>query len=341
MRGSQRLAKRLKAYLETLYPDRSGISVTGLSEINVGWETELITLEVHSTLDGGRVNEKRVLRVFQGDGAGRKSAKEYHLMRKLYDVGYPVPKVYGHEASGRVIGKPFILMEWIRGKTLGAAYGNETPEEQQRGVDRLMALFAQLHRLDVTPFKGIPELPCHDDLVQDSLNWYRGAAERQLQWMRPVVDWLTQRKQRINTEPPSLVHMDYHGMNVMVGEDGSEAVIDWGASRIGDHRMDLGWTLLLYTTFGGEAYRDPLLASYGEHSGRMVAGVEYFEVMAATRRIIDFATALEGGGGSVGLKPGVVDMMKASKEHYRMVHDLLTARTGIRLGAFDEALDSM
>jgi aminoglycoside phosphotransferase (APT) family kinase protein len=341
MMGKQRLAERLEAYLEPLYLDRSGISVTGLSEINAGWETELYTLEVHSILNGEQVNEKRVLRVFQGDDAGRKSAKEYHLMRRLYAVGYPVPKVYGHEPSGRIIGKPFMLMEWIIGNTLDAAYRNETPEERRRGVDRLMALFAQLHRLDVAPFKGIPELPCHDDLVQDSLDWYKSAAEGQLQWMSPVVDWLTQRKRCIDSAPQSLVHMDFHGMNVLLREDGSEAVIDWGASRIGDLRMDLGWTLLLYTTFSGEAYREPLLASYSEHSGEEVEDIEYFEVMAAARRIIDFATTMKGGADSVGLKPEVVDMMKASKEHYRRVHNLLTARTGIQLDTFAETLDSI
>jgi len=337
----QRLAGQLTAYLESLYPERSGTSVTGLDEINVGWETELYTLEVHSTQNGEQVNEKRVLRVFQGEGAGRKSAKEYHLMRKLEAVGYPVPGVYGHEASGEIIGKPFILMEWVTGKTLDETYRNETQEKLWRGVDRLMTLFAQLHRLDAAPFKGIPELPCHGDLTQDSLDWYLRAAQGRLQWLRPVVGWLTRRKPCIDPVHPSLVHMDYHGGNVMLRMDGSAAVIDWGASRIGDRRMDLGWTLLLYTTFRGEEYRGPILASYVEHSGRGVEDVEYFEVMAATRRVIDFATTMEGGADSVGLKPEVVEMMKASKEHYRRVHDLLTARTGIRLGEFAEILDSI
>jgi len=43
----------------------------------------------------------------------------------------------------------------------------------------------------------------------------------------------------------------------------------------------------------------------------------------------------------VGLKPEVVEMMKESKEHYQRVHGVLTARTGIRLDEFAEALDSI
>jgi len=339
--NEQRLAERLVPYFESLYPERSSLSVTSLDEINMGWETELYTLEVDSTKDGDQIKEHRVLRVFQGDSAGRKSAKEYSLMRKLGEAGYPVPRVYSHEVSGEAIGKPFILMERILGKTLDATYRNETPEELQKGLSRLIRLFVRLHRLDITPFKDVPELPCHDDHIQDNLDWYGRTAQGHLSWLKPVVDWLTERKPCIDPVPRSLLHMDYHGMNVMLREDGSEAVIDWGASRIGDHRMDLGWTMLLYTTFGGEMFRDPILTGYIEQSGREVADIEYFEVMAATRRIIDFATTMEGGVGSVGLKPEVVEMMKESKEHYQRVHGVLTARTGIRLYEFAEALDSI
>jgi len=339
--NKQRLAERLVPYLESLYPDRSSLSVTNLDEINMGWETELYTFEVDSTKDGDQIKEHRVLRVFQGESAGRKSAKESSLMRKLGEAGYPVPRVYSHEVSGEVIGKPFILMERIQGTTLDAAYRNETPEELQRGLSRLIRLFVRLHRLDVTPFKDIPDLPCHDDHIQDSLDWYGRTARGQLSWLRPVVDWLTERKPCIDAVPPSLVHMDYHGMNVMLREDGSEAVIDWGASSIGDHRMDLGWTMLLYTTFGGGMFRDPILTEYIHQSGKEAKGIEYFEVMAAARRIIDFATTMEGGVDSAGLKPQVVEIMKESKEHYHRVHDVLTARTGIRLDEFAGTLDLM
>jgi aminoglycoside phosphotransferase (APT) family kinase protein len=339
--NKQRLAEQLASYLESLYPERSSISVHGLDEINMGWETELYTFEVDSTKDGEQINEHRVLRVFQGDSAGRKSAKEYHLMRKLGEVGYPVPRVYSHEASGETIGKPFIFMERILGTTLDAAYRSETPGGLQRGLNRLIRLLVWLHRLDVAPFKDVPELPYHGDHIQDSLGWYGRTAREQLSWLRPVVDWLTERKPCIDAVPPSLVHMDYHGMNVMLREDGSEAVIDWGASSIGDYRMDLGWTMLLYTTLRGDMFRDPILAEYTEQSWRRLKDIEYFEVMATARRIIDFAMTMEGDVGSVGLKPEVVEMMKESRNHYQRVHDVLMARTGIRLKKFSEALDSL
>jgi len=87
-------------------------------------------------------------------------------------------------------------------------------------------------------------------------------------------------------------------------------------------------------------FRDPILAKYAELGGRSVKDIEYFEVMAIARRIIDFALTMEGDVGSVGLKSEVVEMMKESKDPYQRVHDVLTARTGIRLEKFYEALDS-
>lgn len=337
----QRLAERLAPYLEALYPDRSSLSVSSIDEIETGWETELYILELGGLRKGEEVREQVVLRVYQGEGAGRKSVKEYHLMRKLGEVGYPVPDVYGHEESGEVIGKPFLLMERIRGTTLGAAYHGGTAGETRMGLNRLMRLLVRLHGLDVAHFRGLPGLRGEGDHIRDALSWYWGEAQGGLPWLKPVVDWLETREPCVGRVPASLVHMDYHGMNVLLREDGSEAVIDWGASRIGDPRMDLGWTLLLYTTFGGQMYRDPLLSLYGEYGGGDIVDVEYFEVMAATRRIIDFAASMRDGVDSVGLKPEVVEMMKASKGHYEAVHELLTARTDIRLKEFAETLSSL
>ena len=130
--------------------------------------------------------------------------------------------------------------------------------------------------------------------------------------------------------------MDYHGMNVMIDQNDRSYVIDWGASRIGDSRLDLGWTILLYNTFGGSMFRAPLIEAYEEKGGK-IGSLEFFEVMAATRRIIDLIN-VTGGSGSVGLKPDVLESMRDSKDHFIKVHDFLEERTGIRLKELDKLL---
>ena len=80
--------------------------------------------------------QRMVLRVFSGDNAGRKARKEFNLMRRLHEVTYPVPEVYSHEETGDTLGKPFILMERIMGKTLDVLI----EQKRDKKTDKLTGL---------------------------------------------------------------------------------------------------------------------------------------------------------------------------------------------------------
>ena len=337
----QRINEQLTKYLSEQHPDRSNISLSNISEINMGWETELFTLEINYDSDEVHHKENRVLRIFSGESAGNKVTKEYQLMKTLYEAGYPVPEVYHNDTTGDIIGKPFILMKRIMGKTLDDTYNNETPEEADKGLNILFRLFHRLHQLDITEFTDIPGVTYTEDTTKTILDYYSDCVEDVLPWIEPVVLWLQDNKPETSHELQSLLHLDYHGMNVMMDEDGKPYVIDWSAAMIADYRLDLAWTVLLYTTFGGEFFRDLILGKYSELSGKTIENIEYYEVIAATRRIIDFGKTVTGGSGASGLKPEIVEIMKDSKEHFMKVHDFLTARTGIRLEEFDQILNSI
>ena len=307
----------------------------------MGWETELYTMEINYDQGGVHHTENRVLRIFSGESAGNKVKKEYQLMKTIYEAGYPVPEVYHSDTSGDIIGKPFILMKRIMGKTLDDTYRNETPEEIDKGLNLLFGLFLRLHRLDITAFIDLPSIAYKEDATQTILDYYSSCVTEGLPWMEPVVLWLEENKPETSLEPQSLLHRDYHGMNVMIGEDDKPYVIDWSAAMIGDYRIDLAWTILLYTTFGGEFFRDLIIGKYSELSGKTIEDIEFYEVVAATRRIIDFGKTVTGGSSASGLKPEIVEIMKDSKEHFQKVHDFLTARTGLRLKEFDQILNSI
>ena len=103
MKG-QELAEALEKYMDSQSRQGAGYRVSDLSEVNMGWETELFMLKASH----GDDVEDLVLRVFSGEGEAEKAIKEFNLMRRLEEVGYPVPSVYYLEPSGDVIGKPFI-----------------------------------------------------------------------------------------------------------------------------------------------------------------------------------------------------------------------------------------
>ena len=331
------LLKNLEWYLGSLDDKRLNHSVKSISEINMGWETELFTFQHSFTENDAPVTDDLVLRVFSGDGAASKASKEYHLMRKLHNVGYPVPPVYNLETRGKFIGKPFIIMKRIMGKTLDATYNNESTQERREGLSRLMQLFVQLHSLDISEFRDVPNLSFSDS-VKIYMNYFTETRDRLAPWMTPVIDWITENMPGEALGYQSLCHMDYHGMNVMIDEDDQPYIIDWGSSRIGDSRLDVAWTILLYCTLGGPMFRAPLIETY-ENLGGKLERLKYFEVMAAARRITDLIK-VTADSDSVGLKPEVLEMMRKSKDHFNKVHGFLEERTGIRLTELDELIAS-
>lgn len=334
----QSFSTQLASYLKSQYNSLSRFVVNNLNEINMGWETELFTFQLGYEENSIQKSKDLVLRMFSGDGASRKASKEYYLMKKLYEIGYPVPPVFNLETSGDVLGKPFLIMKRILGKTLDETYRNETPESLFRGLTKLLELFVSLHALDVTDFRDIPNLS-FEDSIQRYLEYFEFIKNSKAQWMTPVIEWINEKKPEVNSNRNSLCHMDYHGMNVMIDKDGEAYVIDWGASNVGDFRLDLAWTILLYSTFGGSMYREPIIEIYENLSGEKVQDLEFFEVIAATRRITDLIEVLSDSG-SAGLKPDVLNLMRRARGHYIKVHDFLYARTGIRLNKLDDLIDS-
>ena len=334
----QGLSVKLEDYLDSQNNQRTNHSIQNINEINMGWETELFTFQSHYHENDTTVEEARVLRIFSGDGAAKKASKEYYLMKKLHTIGYSVPPVYNLETSSEIIGKPFIIMEQIMGKTLDATYQNESPQGKLKGVSKLVELFVRLHNLDASEFTDIPDLSSSDSIPR-YLHYFKSTRDDFAHWMTPVIDWIIENEPNEASLCRSLCHMDYHGMNVMIDENDQPFVIDWGASTLGDYRLDLAWTILLYSTFGGSMFRAPLIESYQNLSGKKIEGLEFFEVVAAARRITDLIrTSVDSN--SVGLKPEVLKLMRDSKDHFVKVHGFLEDRTGIRLKELDELLDS-
>jgi aminoglycoside phosphotransferase (APT) family kinase protein len=334
----QAFSSNLANYLKSQNNSLDNFVVDNISEINMGWETELFTFKIYYGENSIRKSEELVIRMFSGDGASRKASKEYYLMKKLFEVGYPVPPVYNLETSGEVLGKPFLIMKRIMGRTLDEKYRSETPEIRFRGLTRLLELFVRLHDLNVIDFRGVPNLS-FEDSIQRHIHHFEFTKDDKAEWIAPLIEWISENKPEIDPRYNSLCHMDYHGMNVMIDKDGQAYVIDWGASCVGDFRLDLAWTILLYSTFGGPQYREPIIERYETLSGEKVKELDFFEVFAATRRIADLIEVLNDTD-SAGLKPDVLNLMSREKEHYIKVHDLLESRTGIRLKKLDTILDS-
>ena len=135
--------------------------------------------------------------------------REAAVMQFASDGGLPVPKIQAEGVSG---GRPALLMSWCPGRTLLAEVQARPWRLWSLGV-ALGRMHARIHALAV-PAALLDVVPAWDS-------------------------------QRDDLAAASLLHMDYHPLNVMVHDGQVSGVLDWANVRVGDRRADLARTVTL------------------------------------------------------------------------------------------------
>jgi aminoglycoside phosphotransferase (APT) family kinase protein len=327
-------------YYRAAQPSWEGVSVTDGVDMTSGWETELFGHTLEYTEGGLTVSKRLVARLYSGRYAVGKAEKEFTVMTRLGEAGYPVPGVHEVETDADALGVPFMIMDWIEGRSMMDDFLGTPIEELGPHLEAFTQLFVDLHRVD--PALVYPEAPCFEDtssyLEMTLKRTARDLDERGPTWLRPVLDWLDEHRHGVSPGGCSVLHGDFHPGNVMVRPDGSHAVIDWGASSVGDPREDLIWTVLLASAFWGRPFGETILGAYQGAAGEEVRDAGFFEVAAIYRRIQDTSISLTRGAEEASMRAGAVEQMKESLGHLHSVHGFLEERTGIRLPDFDELL---
>ena len=117
----------ISSQLLRLYADRESAQILDLARISDGWETDVYAFAVEHDQASGREREELILRLYPGDDAVGKSAREFSAMGKLYQLGYPVPRVVRLEQGSALLGKPFVVMEKIDGCLLTCTHSTGGP----------------------------------------------------------------------------------------------------------------------------------------------------------------------------------------------------------------------
>jgi len=351
--SERELQENLLEYFRVQYPASKRIKVLDLVKITDGWETDVYSFSLEYESNNELHSNDLILRIYPGDNAKEKSAKEFKVMAKLHEVGFPVPEVYHLETDYSAFGKPFVIMERINGQSMGEII-EVSPEKTRKDMVSLFCkMFVDLHRLDIKPFVSDPSI-APDPTVYDTANPYdymtkmlqnfrqKMAAFQKEEFVfalfNQIMDWLEKRKQSVPSKRLSLIHFDYHFYNILIRHDGIPFVIDWTGSAITDYRVDLAWTLLLVSTYGHPEMRDCILETYGKIAGSKVENIEYFEVIAATRRLGSIYLSLSEGAEKLGMRPEAAEIMKQQTGHIKAVTRVLRDRTGITIREFDELL---
>jgi aminoglycoside phosphotransferase (APT) family kinase protein len=191
-----------------------------------------------------------------------------------------VPHVHLVRGDGDLVGGPFIISDFVPGETVPRRLLRLVEE---RGIGELVARqlgasLAKLHAIDPNAvtvplrrreFSGPPAAAALASAraAVDGLPQRRPALELGLRWL-----------ERRLPDPPereTIVHTDVRNGNLIVGDDGLRAVLDWeGTIAAGDPMQDLAWPALRMWRFrndtkeiGGFAGREPFVEGYEAAGG--------------------------------------------------------------------------
>jgi len=340
---------RLQSFYREKFPSRVNARIFNIREITEGWETEIYSFTVEFDEGTERKREDQILRIYPGNDALQKAAREFNVMKKLHELGFTVPFVSVLQSDNSPFEKPFIIMEKIDGPLMATVFLQSTNEKRQELLELFCSKFVELHTIDWRQFAGFfgvdPSLSKAEDpylFIGRRLSDMRRTVDHfRRSEFAPVLDWLEARKLDVPCRRLSLTHGDYHPNNVILGRNGEAFVIDWGATGIADARVDLAWTLLLTSTHLYPELRESILAEYQRISGQEIEHIEYFEVMASLRRLFSILVSLSDGAGRMGMRPGAEEMMKQQGPRLRKAYDLLHDRTRITVPEIEKLLSTL
>ena len=197
---------------------------------------------------------------------------EAALMRAAGKAGVPAPAIIYVMAPEDGLGRGYV-MSFVAGETLGGRIARGEAFAHARTVlaGQCGAAMAAIHRIDPDEFPMLKRVTPLEFVTQ-YLEGYKASA-----WPRPVFDlafrWLLDRCPP-PPESPRLVHGDFRNGNIMVGEDGLRAVLDWELAHVADPMEDLGWICANSWRFGvenrpvgGFGLREELWAGYEAAGG--------------------------------------------------------------------------
>lgn len=217
-------------------------------------------------------------------------ATEAALLAQASAAGVPVPAVRLVLRPEHGLGDGFV-MHRIEGETLGKRIVRDARFASARTM--LAAQCGEaLARIHAVPVGSLPRLRVAPAEVE--LEYWLGQ-HRTYGMVNPVFElagqWLRCHLPPSPAQGCALVHGDFRNGNLIVGEEGLRAVLDWELAHLGDPMEDLGWLCVNSWRFGnsekpvgGFGTREALFTAYEAAGGCVdVERVRFWEVLGTLK----------------------------------------------------------
>jgi aminoglycoside phosphotransferase (APT) family kinase protein len=263
--------------------------------------------------------------------------REAAAQANLHGRGFPVPRPVLAEEDAEPLGGPFMIMDWVPGRPMVESMFRRFWQIFYAPF-QMGALHARLHNLPLDDFPA-PERPYLTrwlEILEDRID------EFDLLGLLPGLRWLDEHRPP-DPERPSILHLDFHPINLLYQEGRIQGVLDWPEVDVGDPHADVATTLVLIETTqldlnplrrvlswpGRILVRRFYLRAYGFKRRINWPLLRYYKALAGLRRLSRWGMWMRESPSVSGCKPTALRLMNG--KGIRVLEDQFYRNTGISI----------
>ena len=167
---------------------------------------------------------------------------EAAIVRAAHSHGVLAPEIVGELIAGDALGTGYIMRR-IEAEANPAPILANPPSMLINDIARELA---RIHAISLTSLPPLPEVETVEALAQLKARFADYGGDRPI--LALAIKWCEAHLPA--PVPQSLVHGDFRMGNIMVGEGGVAAILDWELAHIGDVHEDLAWGCINAWRFG-------------------------------------------------------------------------------------------
>jgi aminoglycoside phosphotransferase (APT) family kinase protein len=267
----------LQDQLRAVVPD--AVEIRDLKRLTGGASRE--TWSFDAVLGSGELRPLILRRDTPGISRSGPLTREALAIEAAARAGVPEPAILARSDDPAALGAAFVIMNRIEGESIARRILRDErfAVVRPRLAEQCGEILARIHSI---PVEAVPGLERYDVLA-DIEGIVRAFADPS-PGLELGLRWLAANRPAIADEV--VLHGDFRNGNLIVGEDGIRAVLDWELVHVGDPMQDLGYLCVRAWRFGGPGpvggfgSYDDLFAGYERVSGTPVdrEAVRWWEV---------------------------------------------------------------